>query len=247
MLCTGAMKAMVPVLLGALALQACAKKDAPAPAPSASASASAAPTVVKAGGPLASTLHPDLLDPSKAKARAPDVFKAHFTTSKGDFVIEVHRDWAPIGADRFYNLVKLGFYDDTRFFRVIDRFLCQFGISGDPAVSAKWANQTMPDDPVVQSNKRGYVSFGQTNAPNSRTTQIIIDTGDNPKLDAAKFAPFGLVTSGLDVVDSLYSGYGEGDPAGKGPNQVIVQARGNAFADKLYPQLDAVRTAIIVP
>lgn len=261
MLCTGAMKAIVSVRAGALAALAfgacavcsacgsCSKGDSPAPAPSASASvsASAPAPAAKVPNTPASVVHPDLLEPSKATAKAPEVFRARFSTNKGEVVIEVHRDWAPLGADRFYNLVKLGFYDDTRFFRVIPGFLAEFGISGDPAVSAKWMNLNLQDETALQSNKRGYVAFVQGNTPNSRTTEIVIDTGDNVKLDAAKFAPFGLVVSGLDVVDLLYGEYGEGEPAGKGPNQSIILGRGNAYTDKGFPQLDAIRTAVVVP
>jgi peptidyl-prolyl cis-trans isomerase A (cyclophilin A) len=233
-------------LLGVLALAACDKRDPPVPVPATPPSASvAAPP--KPIGPRASVIHPDLLDTSKATAKAPAVFKASFATTKGQFVIEVHRDWAPLGADRFYNLVKMGFYDDTRFFRVVDGFMAQFGISGDPAVSSQWMNAPIKDDPVVQSNKRGYVSFGQTNSPNSRSTQVFVNLVNNAKLDAANFAPFGLVTTGIEVVDALYNGYGEGEPAGKGPNQSLITARGNAYVDKGYPQLDAINHAEILP
>ncbi len=145
-------------ILAAAILAACNSKHESEPA-SLSASIgstdnTAAPSP-RASGTLASVVHPDLLDPSKAKDRAPDVFQAKFTTTKGDFVVEVRRDWAPSGADRFFNLVKMGFYDDTRFFRAIDGFMVQFGISGDPAVNAKWQNAGIADDPSKQSNKRG--------------------------------------------------------------------------------------------
>jgi peptidyl-prolyl cis-trans isomerase A (cyclophilin A) len=208
------------------------RRPRPAPAPAAS-------------GPLASTVHPDLLDPSKFSAQAPAVFQAKFTSTKGDFVVEVHRDWAPNGADRFYNLVKGGFYDDTRFFRAVDGFMVQFGISGDPAVSSKWRSASIQDDPVKQSNKRGYVTFA-TSGPNSRTTQIFINYGDNSRLDATGFSAFGQVVKGMDVVDSLYKGYGEGAPSGQGPNQSLVQGRGNAYLDTSFPKLDGVKKAEIV-
>ncbi|MEJ2370851.1 MAG: peptidylprolyl isomerase [Gemmatimonadales bacterium] len=147
---------------------------------------------------------------------APDVFQARFETSKGDFTIEVHRDWAPNGADRFYNLVSNGFYDDVRFFRVLDGFMAQFGISGDPQVSAVWRVLAIPDDPVVESNTRGY------------------------------FAPFGVVVSGMDVVDQLHSGYGEGAPRGAGPSQGRIQAEGNAYLESEFPRLDYVERAFII-
>ena len=180
------------------------------------------------------------LDPALATAKAPEVFRARFTTTKGTFVIEVHRAWAPNGADRFYNLVKMGFYDDTRFFRVIEGFMAQFGIPGDPAVATKWRSADIQDDPVAQSNKRGFVTFAQTSAPNSRSTQIFINFADNTSLDASRFAPFGQVVSGMNVVDQLYHGYGEGRPNGKGPDQTRIQEGGNRYLDEEFPQLDRI-------
>jgi peptidyl-prolyl cis-trans isomerase A (cyclophilin A) len=250
-----AMKPTVPLLLAALAVASCSKRDsepessggatptastaANAPTPPSPAAAPAAPTP---SGPLASTVHPDLLDPSKASAKAPDVYKAKFTTTKGDFVVEVHRAWAPNGADRFYNLVKMGFYDDVRFFRAVDGFMVQFGISGDPAVNTKWQPAKITDDPVKESNKRGYVTFA-TSGPNSRTTQIFINYSDgNARLDGMGFAPFGQVTQGMDVVDQLYKGYGEA-PSGAQP---AIQSQGNAFLDAKFPKLDGVKHAEIV-
>jgi peptidyl-prolyl cis-trans isomerase A (cyclophilin A) len=202
--------------------------------------------VAASTGPLASTLHPKLLDPTNAKETAPALFKAKFTTTKGDFVIEVHRDWSPNGADRFYNLVKLGFYDDTRFFRAVDGFMVQFGINGDPAVNAKWQEQGIQDDPVKQSNKKGFVTFAQRNTPASRTTQIFINYGDNSRLDGMRFAPFGQVAQGMDIVDSLYKGYGEGAPMGAGPDQGRIQAEGNTSLDAKFPKLDGVKSVAIV-
>jgi peptidyl-prolyl cis-trans isomerase A (cyclophilin A) len=187
------------------------------------------------------------LDPALATERAPDLFRARFTTSNGSFVIEVHRDWAPNGADRFYNLVKMGVYDDSRFFRAISGFMVQFGIPGDPQVAAKWREATIPDDPPKQSNLRGYVSFAQTGSPNSRTTQIFVDYGDNSRLDASNFAAFGQVVDGMDVVSTLYKGYGEGPPGGTGPNQDRIQSEGNAYLDAEFPKLDRLTTATVVP
>jgi peptidyl-prolyl cis-trans isomerase A (cyclophilin A) len=249
------MKALVStLLLGALALAACDKTEEPSNRP-ASATASAAPVApampaaapaAAASGPLASTVHPDLLDPTKASAKAPDVFEAKFTTTKGDFVVEVHREWAPNGADRFYNLVTSGFFDDVRFFRVVDGFMVQWGISGDPAVSGKWRSANIQDDPVKQSNKRGYVTFAKTGAPNSRSTQVFVNFVDNARLDGMGFAPFGQITKGMDVVDSLYKGYGEGAPGGQGPDQGLIQGRGNAYLDQGFPKLDAIKHAEVV-
>jgi peptidyl-prolyl cis-trans isomerase A (cyclophilin A) len=184
------------------------------------------------------------LDPATAKEQAPASYKARFTTSKGDFVVEVTRDWAPQGADRFYNLVKHGFFSEARFFRAIDGFMVQFGINGDPAVSAKWREATIPDDPVKQSNKRGYVTFA-TSGPNSRTTQLFINFGNNANLDGMGFAPFGKVATGMDVVDGVYKGYGEGAPGGAGPNQGRIQAEGNAYLNRDFPKLDWVKEAKI--
>jgi len=153
-----------------------------------------------------------LLTPDALTATAPDVFQARFETSKGDFVIEVHRDWSPNGADRFYNLVANGFYDDVRFFRVIDGFMAQFGIHGDSAVAAVWREARIPDDEVLQSNTRGFISYAM-GGPNTRTTQVFINFGDNSRLDEMGFPPFGQVVEGMEVVDEIYSGYGEGAPA----------------------------------
>ena len=183
-------------------------------------------------------------DPSSLNARAPNTYKAKFVTSKGTFVIQVHRDWAPHGADRFYNLVKAGFYNDARFFRVIDGFMVQFGISGNPDVSAAWTNATIPDDPVRESNARGTVTFA-TAGPNTRTTQVFINFNNNAGLNGQGFAPFGKVISGMDVVDSLYKGYGEGAPRGNGPNQGLIKMQGNAYLVTQFPKLDFIKKATI--
>jgi peptidyl-prolyl cis-trans isomerase A (cyclophilin A) len=185
-----------------------------------------------------------LKNPAGLKEKAPDTYKVDFDTSKGKFVIEVTRAWAPNGADRFYNLVKSGFYNDTRFFRVISGFMVQFGIHGDPAVSAPWRMARIPDDPVKESNKRGYITFA-TAGPNTRTTQVFINFRDNAGLDGQGFAPFGRVISGMDVVDGLYAGYGEGAPSGRGPNQAQLQSEGNAYLAKSFPQMDYIKTATI--
>ena len=185
-------------------------------------------------------------NPAALKEQAPPVYKVEFDTSKGPFVVEVHRDWAPNGADRFYNLVKNGFYDNTRFFRVIEGFMAQFGVNGDPKVSAVWRESRIKDDPVKVSNKRTFVTFA-TAGPNTRTTQIFISYGDNSNLDSQGFSPFGQVVSGMKVVDSLYSGYGEGAPGGRGPNQTRVQSEGNAYLASSFPNLDYVKKATIVP
>jgi len=184
--------------------------------------------------------------PSSLTEKAPAVYKAKFDTSKGTFVIEVHRDWAPNGADRFYNLVKNGFYNDARFFRVINGFMVQFGISGNPDLSAVWHESTIPDDAVKQSNTRGMVSFA-TAGPGTRTTQVFINFGDNASLDGQGFSPFGQVVTGMDVVDSIYGGYGEGAPRGRGPDQGRIQTEGNAYLVEAYPRLDYIKKATIEP
>jgi cyclophilin family peptidyl-prolyl cis-trans isomerase len=180
-----------------------------------------------------------------AATAAPDTFRARFETSAGTFVIQVHRAWAPLGADRFYHLVRSGYYDDVRFFRVISGFMAQFGIHGDPAVSATWRTQRIPDDPVNRTNVRGTVSFA-TAGPGTRTTQVFINYGDNSRLDAMGFSPFGQVVEGMDVVDRLYSAYGEGAPRGRGPDQGRLQAEGNAYLRRAFPNLDYVRRATVV-
>ncbi len=188
----------------------------------------------------------NLGNPAALKEQAPPVYKVEFDTSKGPFVIEVHRDWAPNGADRFYNLVKNGFYDNVRFFRVVEGFMAQFGINGDPKVSSIWREARIKDDPVRISNKRTFVTFA-TAGPNTRTTQVFISFSDNSNLDAQGFAPFGQVVSGMKVVDSLYNGYGEGAPGGRGPDQGRVQKEGNAYLASAFPNLDYVKKATIVP
>lgn len=185
-------------------------------------------------------------DPAALTEQAPATYKARFDTSKGSFVIQVTRAWAPTGADRFYNLVKNGFFDDGRFFRVISGFMVQFGLNGDPALNAKWRVARIPDDRVTQSNTRGMVTFA-TSGPNARTTQVFINFDDNSRLDGMGFAPFGKVISGMDVVDKLYSGYGEGAPNGRGPNQNLIQTEGNAYLTQSFPRLDHVTKATIVP
>jgi cyclophilin family peptidyl-prolyl cis-trans isomerase len=186
----------------------------------------------------------NLGNPAALAEQAPATYKARFDTSKGVFVIDVRREWAPVGADRFYNLVKNGFYDENRFFRVISGFMVQFGINGNPQVSTPWRNAQIKDDPVKQSNKRGFITFA-TSGPNSRTTQVFINFGDNSRLDGMGFASFGQVSSGMNVVDQLYADYGEGAPQGRGPNQGRIQGEGNAYLTRDFPNLDFVRKATI--
>ncbi len=187
-----------------------------------------------------------LSNPAALNAQAPAIYKVKFDTSKGAFVLEVHRDWAPNGADRFYNLVKNGLYDNDRFFRVVSGFMVQFGINGDPKVSAVWQDANIKDDPVKQSNQRGFITFA-TAGPNTRTTQVFINFADNRALDRQGFSPFGRVVSGMEVVDALYSGYGEGAPQGLGPEQGRIQAQGNAYLINSFPKLDYIKKATITP
>ena len=171
----------------------------------------------------------------------PPVFKTRFETSKGNFVIEVTREWSPQGAARFFELVKTGYFNGNRFFRVVPGFVVQWGLSSDPAETIRWRSRFIPDDPVRQTNARGYVSFAKSQQPNSRAMQVCINLVDNAKLDTLGFAPFGRVTAGMDVVDSLYSGYGET------PRQELITAQGNAYLLREFPQLDYIRQVVMEP
>ena len=185
-----------------------------------------------------------LATPAVAQEQAPASYKVKFDTSKGPFVVQVTRAWAPQGADRFYNLVKSGFFDNVRFFRVVSGFMVQFGINGNPATMAKWRESPINDDRVTQSNKRGFITFA-TAGPNTRTTQVFINFADNGNLDSMGFAPFGQVVTGMNVVDSLNAEYGEGAPRGRGPDQGRLQREGNAYLNKEFPRMDFVKKATI--
>ncbi|MGC1620330.1 MAG: peptidylprolyl isomerase [Candidatus Acidiferrum sp.] len=188
-----------------------------------------------------------LLRPSLLTAKAPATYKVKFVTTKGDFVIEVTREWAPRGADRFYNLVRHHFYDNTSFFRVLKGFVVQWGISAYPPVNVAWDHAPIKDDPVVQSNLRGYITYAM-GGPNTRTTQVFVNLVDNKRLDGMGFAAFGQVIEGMDVADALYAGYGEGAPDGKGPVQDTIEKSGKPYLDKNFPLLDSIKTArLIVP
>lgn len=233
-------------LLGvALAASACSREGGDAA--SEETAESAEPVAAESGGPESAEPQDPLLNPTSEEMNrtAPDLFQAKFETSKGDFVIEVHRDWSPNGADRFYNLVHNGYYDSVRFFRVLDGFMAQFGISGDPEVSAIWRQRAIPDDSARASNTRGHVTFAMAGS-NTRTTQVFINYADNSRLDGMGFAPFGLVVEGMDVVDGFYSGYGESAPSGRGPNQARIQAEGNGYLETEFPLLDHVERAYVV-
>jgi peptidyl-prolyl cis-trans isomerase A (cyclophilin A) len=183
----------------------------------------------------------DLLNPSTIKTKAPETFKVKFTTTQGDVLIQVTRAWAPLGADRFYSLVRGKFFDGCAFFRVKPGFMAQFGINPNPKVTAAWANEKLQDDPVKQSNKRGFLTFAAASAPNTRGTQLFISTGDNAFLDPTGFAPLGEVLEGMDVVDKFNSEYG------LNPDQGAIQQLGKSYIDKNMPRVDLIKTAVIVP
>jgi len=213
----------------------CSALLAQAPASSGTSKSTAPGTASKTGAPRAS-----LLNPAALKAKAPDLFKVQFTTTKGDFTVEVHRDWAPLGADRFYNLVKNGFFTNASFFRVVPGFVVQFGLNANPEVNKAWDKATIKDDPVMGSNTRGTIVFA-TAGPNTRTTQLFINFGNNAALDRMGFAPFGTVTDGMDVVDKIYPGYGER------PQQDRITDEGDAYISKNFPMIDKIKVAKVLP
>jgi peptidyl-prolyl cis-trans isomerase A (cyclophilin A) len=198
----------------------------------------------KGGTPAAKAkvTRPSLYNPSSLKDKAPEQFQARFTTTKGDFVVEVTRAMAPIGADRFYNLVKYGFYNGASLFRVVTGFVVQFGLSPTPAVNAPWENAKLHDDPVQSSNVQGSITFA-TAGPNTRTTQVFINLGDNVRLDTMGFTPFGKVVEGMEVMEKLYSGYA--DQPTEAQEQISKQ--GAAFLKSKFPELDSITKAVIVP
>jgi len=200
----------------------------------------AAPAVAHAqAAPAASSAK--LRNPAALTEQAPAMFKAKFDTSAGVFVVQVHRDWAPLGADRFYNMVKNGFFDEARFYRVVPDFMVQFGFNGDPAVTAAWDRTKLKDDPVKQSNKKGYMTFANTGTPDSRGTNVFINYKDNAFLDAQRFAPFGEVVQGMDVVEKINPQYKEQ------PNQTSIRTQGNAYLTKTFPKMDYIKKATIEP
>jgi peptidyl-prolyl cis-trans isomerase A (cyclophilin A) len=190
---------------------------------------------------------PAFADPSKLTEKAPDSFKTVFSTTKGNFTIEVTRALSPNGADRFYNLAKSGYFKDIAFFRVVPGFMVQFGIHGDPAISAKWEGANIQDDPVKGSNTRGTITYAMSSAPNSRSTQFFINFGDNSRLDGMGFAPFGKVTDGMDVVDKIYGGYGDmPEQGGNGPDPGGIASQGNDYLKKNFPKIDYIKSVTVV-
>jgi peptidyl-prolyl cis-trans isomerase A (cyclophilin A) len=224
------MKAILTSIALCASLLAAPQTPAPKTSTTRTTPAHTAPTVPR----------PSLLNPASLHAKAPAVFKARFTTTAGDFVVEVHRDWAPIGADRFYNLVRNGYFTNASFFRVVPGFVVQFGLSANPAVNKVWKDANIQDDPVIQSNKRGFLVFA-TGGPNTRTTQLFINFGDNSRLDGMGFAPFGTVVEGMDVVDKIFPGYGES------PRQDLLTDQGDTYVTANFPKIDKIKLARLVP
>ena len=215
----------------------CAILLSPTPSP-----AQAAGTQPKTASPrpAAAASRASLLHPALLKAKAPADFKVRFTTTAGNFVVEVHRDWAPLGADRFYNLVRHGFFTNASFFRVVPNFVVQFGLNADPAVNKAWADAKIQDDPVKQTNSRGTLVFA-TAGPGTRTTQLFINFRDNVRLDETGFAPFGEVIEGMDVVDKIYPGYGQQ------PSQDLITSQGDAYISQNFPNIDKIKLARVLP
>jgi peptidyl-prolyl cis-trans isomerase A (cyclophilin A) len=183
-----------------------------------------------------------LLRPALLKDKAPEQYKVKFVTTRGEFTLDVTRAWAPLGADRFYNLVKHHFYDNASVFRVVPKFVAQFGISAYPAVTTAWRGTDIKDDPVTQSNKRGYITFA-TSGPNTRTTQVFINLVDNARLDRMGFSPFGVVEDGgMNVVEMFYDQYGDD----AGPDQGKIESQGKPYVDKGWPKLDAIKSATLL-
>ena len=235
------MKALLIVCIAGAALA----QQPPAKAPAKGSATPAAPAPAKMTPPSAA-----LLNPANWKAKAPDLYRIKFATTHGDFVVEVHRDWAPVGADRLYNLVKAKFFTDSAFYRFVPGFIVQFGIPASPAVTKAWENATIKDDPVKESNKKGTITFAKPDLPNHRTNDFFINLRDNgSSLDSQGFAPLGTVTEGMDVVEGLYSGYGEMKgmgPTANGPDQQQVQMQGKPYLDKNFPKLDSIKSATII-
>ncbi len=198
--------------------------SAPAPAPASAPAPAPAPAAAAGEWPAA----------------APDVFKAKFECSMGDFVIECHKDWAPIGVERFYELIKSNFFNDARFFRVVPGFVAQFGIPADPKLAAEWRVKTIKDEPVKHSNEKGTITFAKSSAPNSRTTQLFINFADNSQLDGMGFSAFGKITEGMDVVMKINAEYREA------PNQGMIQAKGNEYLTQSFPRLDFIKKISLV-
>ena len=238
------MKRSAAIVFVAL-IAACEKAAPPPPAKAADTPAAAAAVQAPAAEAVPSPPTPAILHPDANKifAEGPDSFTVHVVSSRGKFDLMVRRDWAPKGSDRFYYLVSNFYFDGIRFFRVLPGFMAQFGMSGDTAVNRVWKDLSFNDDPVKHSNTRGMLTFANRGGPGTRANQLFINYGNNAQLDGMLFSPIGEVTSGMSVVDSLYSGYGEGAPGGQGPDQGRINAEGNAYLNKDFPKLDYIVTA----
>ncbi len=247
---------IIALIAASFILSGCKKQEQPAapeqpkaaapaqPAPAAPAETKPAPAPTVASKPAAPPHDyiKELQSPAKLKEKAPDTYKVKFDTTRGEFTITVTRAWAPLGADRFYTLVKHHFYDNASFFRVVPEFVVQFGISANPAVSAAWKHTDIQDDPVTQTNKRGAIVFA-TAGPNTRTTQVFINLKDNGRLDGMGFAPFGVVDGkGMNVVEMMYEGYGDS----AGPDQNQLEKQGDPYLKKGWPKLDYIKSATLV-
>jgi peptidyl-prolyl cis-trans isomerase A (cyclophilin A) len=231
---------IVPFIAGAMLAQAPPPAKTPPKAPVKSDAAPKAAAKTDAAKKTATPRANPLLNPAGLRAVAPPVYRVKFTTTKGDFVVECTREWAPRGADRFYNLVRNRFFNDAAFFRYVPNFIVQVGIPADPAVAKVWQNANIPDDPVTHGNKAGTLVFA-TAGPNTRTTQLFINLKDNSAgLDRQGFAAFGTVTEGMEVVQGLFSGYGEQ------PDQGRIQAEGKAYLDKNFPKLDSIKSTTVI-
>ncbi|HSW28498.1 MAG TPA: peptidylprolyl isomerase [Longimicrobiales bacterium] len=203
----------------------------------------AAPQEAAQAAPAVDPASP-LFTPATLTESAPETYRVRFETSAGAIVVQVNKAWAPNGADRFYNLVKNGYYDDTRFYRVVEGFMAQFGLKGINAIDQAWRDASFPDDPFTQSNKRGTITFAHA-GPNTRTTQVFFNFKDNTHLDESGFTPFGEVVEGLDIMDKIYAGYGELPPAGKGPDYAKAWVQGNAYLDENFPEMTKVLSATL--
>jgi peptidyl-prolyl cis-trans isomerase A (cyclophilin A) len=238
----------LPATVGLAALLGCTSQTpAPTPPPIAQAEAVASPSPsalptaspsAASPSPASPARRPELVDPSRATAKAPATFRVRFETTRGSFVVAATRAWAPLGADRFYNLVRAGYYDDAAFFRVVPGFVVQFGLNADPVVNGRWEAARIADDPVKETNRRGRVTFA-TAGPNTRTTQLFINTGSNERLDQMGFAPFGEVAAGMKVVDAINSEYGEA------PDQGRITLEGNTYLRRQFPRLDFIKRATV--
>jgi peptidyl-prolyl cis-trans isomerase A (cyclophilin A) len=222
--------------------------DLPAPKPGIAVKESAdkPPKEVKPSAPVPAPKVDLLSKPTLDYPASPSEFKVRFETTKGNFVVRLVRDWSPGGVDHFHYLVQAGYYSDIAFFRVIEGFMVQFGMHGDPKINDLWSNTSLKDEPVKVSNKRGFLTYAKTNRPNSRSIQLFINLVDNPNLDSMGFSPIGEVLEGMDVVDSLYSGYGEGAPRGRGPSQGLIAQQGNSYLKQQFPKLDYIQKVALM-